>query len=169
MFTFFLRRCIAYLIDSVLVFVFVRPELLARAFTGELSSTFYFALEVVAVLLTGMYVVGSHALWGCTVGKAIVGLRVATAEEVSPPPLYNAFLRWIPLLVVGNLPLVAAFIAPPTWSQDLFAEGRWRINLWRLLALAWVLADIAGALSTRGRRSLHDLIGETVVTNAVQT
>jgi uncharacterized RDD family membrane protein YckC len=166
MISFFLRRSVAYLIDSMLMLIFVRPAPLVGAVVGELSPAAYFWLELLAVLIVAVYIVGSHARWGYTLGKLMLGLRVATVDGVTPPPLKNAFLRWLPLLILGNLPMLVGHFAPPNWSQDVFSQGRWHANVWQLVVLGWLLADVVAALLTHARRSLHDFVAHTVVTRA---
>ena len=144
--------------------IFVRPATYAQRFLGELSELSYFAFQLLAVVVTAVYIVGSHSRWGCTLGKRVFRLYVVTLDGTMPPPLMNAFVRWLPMLVVGNLPLIASVFAPPSWTYDIFSRGKWHFNVWQTLALLWVLADIVAALLTDSRRSLHDLLAHTVVT-----
>jgi uncharacterized RDD family membrane protein YckC len=162
----FLRRSIAYLADCFLVMFFVRPA--TQRIVGELSRLEGFSLQVVAFGIAWLYVIGSHARWGCTLGKAMCGLRVAALDGSIPPPLRNAFLRAVPVLVIGNLDLVVSMFGPESWRADIFSRGRWHANIWQILVLLWVCLDIAGALLTGGRRSLHDMIGRTFVTRKVR-
>jgi hypothetical protein len=92
------------------------------------------------------------------------GLRVATSAGSIPPPLKNAFLRAVPVLVIGNLDLIVATFGPPSWRDYIFSRGRWHANIWQAMALVWVCADIFAALLTGARGSLHDMIASTVVT-----
>jgi uncharacterized RDD family membrane protein YckC len=161
---FFFRRSFAYLTDSFLVLIFVRPVTFAQHLFGDLSDVSYLALQLLATVITAVYIVGFHARWGWTIGKLVVGLRVATLDGIMPPPLKNAFIRWLPMLVAGNLPWVISVLAPPSWSYDIYSHGKWHANAWQTIALLWVLADIVGALLSRSRRSLHDMLAHTVVT-----
>ena len=160
----FLRRSVAYLIDAVLIFIFIRPAELTQHFVDELSPLTWFALQLVAISIGAFYVVGSHARWGCTLGKRMCGLRVATLAGTIPPPLKNAFLRVVPVLVIGNLDLVVGTFGLPSWRADIFSHGRWHANLWQTMAALWLCLDLFAALFTGARRSLHDMIASTVVT-----
>jgi len=75
----------------------------------------------------------------------------------------NAFLRAVPVLVVGNLNLVVSTFAPESWTADIFSRGRWHANIWQVIGLLWICLDIMGALLTGARRSLHDMLGSTLV------
>lgn len=152
----FLRRSFAYLFDSFLLLLIVRPAEFTQRIVGELSLLEWFGLQLVAIVIMALYVIGSHARWGCTLGKAICGLRVAALDGSIPPPLKNAFLRAVPVLVIGNLDLFVGTFGPDSWRADLFSRGRWHANIWQMLALLWVCNDIAAALLTGARRSLHE-------------
>jgi uncharacterized RDD family membrane protein YckC len=160
----FLRRSIAYLIDCFLVFLFVRPAEFTERLVGDLSPLARFGLQLFAICICWFYIVGSHARWGCTLGKLLCGLQVASLDGSIPPPLKNAFLRAVPIMIVGNLDLVIAMFAPRSWRADIFSYGRWHGNVWKTLALLWVACDIFVALVTGAYRSLHDIIGGTLVT-----
>jgi uncharacterized RDD family membrane protein YckC len=160
----FLRRSVAYLTDSLLILIFIRPAQLTQRFVGELHPLTWFGLQLVAIVITAFYVVGSHARWGCTLGKAMCGLRVAALDVSIPPALKNAFFRAVPVVVIGNLDLIVATFGPDSWRADLFSRGRWHANLWQMFALLWICLDIGAALLTGARRSLHDMIGSTLVT-----
>lgn len=164
MFILFLRRSFAYLTDSMLVLIFIRPAAWAEHAFGDLDALTYVALQFFATAITTAYIVGFHARWGCTLGKRFFGLRVTAVDGTIPPPLRNAFLRWLPILILGHLlPVVGAF-ALPNWSEDIYSRGRWHANAWQTVAALWLMADFVAALLTRGRRSLHDMLAGTTVT-----
>jgi uncharacterized RDD family membrane protein YckC len=164
MITRFIRRAAAYLIDSFLVRVLIRPEAFLAAWYGSLSKTGYSIAASFGLLLTTVYVVGCHKRWGCTIGKKILSLRVATADGISPPPFGPAFFRFAPLLVIGAISLTADYLS--FLRMQLIDSGRWQLQLWQLLVLMWFVAEVIVALSTAGARSLHDLIASTVVVDA---
>ena len=170
----FLRRSIAYLMDCLLVRFFVRPTaafiliVITHRIVGELGRLGEFSLLVVTIGIGWWYVIGSHAGWGCTLGKAMCGLHVAALDGSIPPPLRNAFLRAVPMLIIGNLDLVVSMFGPESWRADIFSREGWHANIWQILILLGVCLDIAGALLTGGRRSLHDMIGRTFVTREVR-
>ncbi len=159
----FLRRSIAYLIDCSLVFLLVRPAEFTERLVGDLSPLARFGLQLLAPCICWFYIVGSHARWGCTFGKFMCGLQVASLDGSIPPPLKNAFLRAVPLIIVGSLDLVIAMFAPRSWRADIFSSWGWHGNIWITLALLWVACDIFVALVTGAYRSLHDIIGGTLV------
>jgi uncharacterized RDD family membrane protein YckC len=159
----FLRRSAAYLTDSLLLLFVVRPAEFTQRVVGELGQLEWFALQLVAIGIIAFYIVGSHARWGCTLGKLMCGLRVATVDGHIPPPFTNALLRAVPMLVFGNLDLAIGTFAPASWRADIFSRGQWHMNIWQMMALLWLCADITAALFTGARRSLHDMIGSTIV------
>lgn len=105
--------------DSFLMLIFVRPAVFTQRIVGQLARIEWLALQLVAISIIALYGVGCHARWGCTLGKSIFGLLVATADGSIPPPLKNAFLRAFPILVIGNLDLAVGTFAPESWRLRL--------------------------------------------------
>jgi hypothetical protein len=53
-------RATAYLIDSFLLLIVVRRAQLTQRFVGELSPLAWFGLQLAAIVITAVYVVGCH-------------------------------------------------------------------------------------------------------------
>src|SRR5258707_12389037 len=100
MFKQFIRRAGAFLIDSVILRVLIRPERVVSGWGGGL----------LAILLGAIYFVGCHGRWGRTPGKRMLGLRVATIQGFSPPPFRPPLIRFLPILIIGNLSFAASFL-----------------------------------------------------------
>ena len=58
------------------------------------SLEFVLALWTCTLVFAGAYTVVLHALFGQTVGKMIVGVRVVVGDDGAPPPLGASLLRW---------------------------------------------------------------------------
>jgi uncharacterized RDD family membrane protein YckC len=147
------RRGLSYIIDALLVFILVRVFHSATAVLGSVGLVWTLIFDVCGLLLTATYIVGSHWRSGRTIGKQITGLRVATIDGYSPPPFRHAFLRYAPLLAIAIVLLAFDWLA-----QDFRTVGV-------AAAFLWMIAEMIVALRTEGYRSIHDMIGGTVVTD----
>jgi len=59
------------------------------------SAEFVSALWVCVVLFAAVYTIALHALFGQTIGKMLVGVRVVTGDDGAPPALGASVLRWV--------------------------------------------------------------------------
>ena len=161
----FARRGIAYLIDSILVFLLVRPDIVANILFRSVSTLGAALLDLSSLLLGTVYVIGCHWRWGCTLGKKFLGLRVATVEGISPPGFRAAFTRHLPFLAIAAGLFVLDWFVLPHTTFGVIQIGREHVSVFPLVPFIWILLDVAFALRTGGYRSLHDIIGGTVVTD----
>jgi uncharacterized RDD family membrane protein YckC len=118
----------------------------------------WFAFASTAALL---YRILLHGLWGQTVGKRIMGIRVLDVsgsalkmwQAILRDSLWLAFTAWF---VASQLPWVLRGVDP---SQVPVAQMGW---------LPWVtaivlLAELMTMLGNARRRALHDLLAGSVV------
>lgn len=164
------RRAAAYLLDFVLLGVVVTVLAVGAAVArllgpGEIGGA-QVAEAIVPVLLLALpiflvYFTVLEALWGRTLGKAALGLRVERLGG-GPPTWLDSFVRnllrllWGPsvpsvaLLVVGNAALLAAGEEP-------------YVDVLALVALAFLLVDVWLIQATEMEQRLGDLAAGTVV------
>ena len=161
----FTRRGTAYLIDRILIFLIIRPHLFLVFWPGDIEVSVYIALDILTVLLGSAYFIGCHWRWGRTLGKRIMGLRVATLLGISPPPLRHAFLRFLPYLFLNSLAILLAWVHFNMWMSDFLSVGSETLSLFEMMAIGWLLLDTISVAATKGFRSLHDKLADTVVTN----
>lgn len=158
----FIRRVAAYVIDGVLIFVFVRPESFVKAWFGNIDLPAYVWCRSVAVLTMTAYYVGGHWRFGRTLGKGMLGLRVVNAGGEAPS-LKVATLRYVPFFAMAVLfDVVDIFELPIGWVTI----GNEQIDSMRVLAAAWIISEVIAAVATRGSGSLHDAIAHTMVVDA---
>lgn len=91
------------------------------------------------VLLVGVLAALTVGLWGVTPGKAVVGLRVLSAEDARPIGLKLALLRTL-VLGVAILPTVGFGAAALAWTAMMDPTG-WRRG-WHDLRARSVVVDI---------------------------
>lgn len=164
------RRAAAYLLDYVLlgivvVVLAVSAALVSLLGPGDIGPE-RVAQAMVPVLLLALpiflaYFTLLEGLWGRTLGKAALGLRVAKLDG-SKATLFEGFVRnllrllWGPglfnvvVLVVGNLVL-------------LLSGGPPIVDALSLVALAFLLVDLWLVQTTEMEQRLGDLAAGTVV------
>lgn len=127
-------RLVARIIDGVLIFAVVYAVAVAvgfhpfathtvvntdgttsKQFELQLYSARYFKLIALEGLLTGVYEVGMIAIWGATLGKLAMGVKVVKLSDRTLPGFIPALARWVlPALaglVFGLLQLLL-FVSP---------------------------------------------------------
>src|SRR3954447_17476374 len=90
---------------------------------------------LVVWLLTGLAI----GLWGITPGKALVGLRVLSAEDARPIGFGRALLRTL-ILAVATLPTIGFGAAALAWTAMMDPSG-WRRG-WHDLRGGSVVVDV---------------------------
>jgi uncharacterized RDD family membrane protein YckC len=129
-------------------------RLLAAVVDGLLLAAVAFGLErllggstrLLGPLIVALYTVGTVAVTGRTVGKRLLGLRVADLATGTIPDLRAATVRW----AVASAPALASLLLPA------------RSPLARLLPLV-TIAVYLGILRGPLHRGLHDHAAGTIV------
>jgi uncharacterized RDD family membrane protein YckC len=129
------RRLAGYLIDYVVI---TAAAVIATAIFGVRSA----GVTVSVLLVNTVYIVGSTAIWGRTVGKLVVHTEVVRRDGIAPPGFRVALIRY--LVVALALPL-----------RYFGGFGGW-------LGVGWTIAVYAPILG-RERRGLHDRAAGTDV------
>ena len=125
------------------------------------------ATIVGAVLSHGIYalyfVIG-HGLYGKTVGKKLLRLRVVDVETEQPISMRQSFFRDIVPIFFSVIVLIQEIVSPPTSTYVADSDFVFTSVDWILLSsLAWFFLDLIVCLLSPKRRAIHDLIGGTVV------
>ncbi len=95
---FWIRAVAAALDFAVFLLVKLSFDLLGLkiwGFEAGASAEFVLALWTCTLVFAGAYTIVLHALFGQTVGKMVVGVRVVTGDAGAPPPLGASLLRWV--------------------------------------------------------------------------
>ena len=150
----FAPRLLALLLDTVLLLpLTIAADMATEMEVGETAKqAIIFGLNVAAVV----YFVAMHAIYGQTVGKMLMKVKVVDLSE-APIGFKRAIMRDIPQIIFTFLSLAPFMTAPLTENPEM------QINILTLCLMAWSFADIAVFLSNDKRRALHDYIAGTVV------
>lgn len=142
------KRVAAVLIDSLLwaipfaafyVIVSYVPE-------GPTDSSFSFDTPwwywVVSYGGGFLYQIVPIAIWGQTLGKHFLGIRVVSAQDLNKPGWWRAIRRWGIYIVVGVVPFVGGG-----------------------LNMVLALVGLVMLFVHQRRQTPHDLVGDTLVVN----
>ncbi len=151
------RRFAAYAID-VVALVLLTP-FVDRIFSSFDESTIgAAALHVGRAALWLVYFTVGESIWGCTIGKWTLRLRVCEIDQVDPPPLWNAFVRALTFYTLLFL-FRDVYQVADTFDVEtpvLQAMGQ----LW---LLGGVIAMLVSMRASNGFRGLHELVSDTRV------
>jgi hypothetical protein len=170
----------AYVVDYVLVFltlvvlqlaVVAIVYLLSRDWTATTTLTSLIA-ELVAVPVWIAYFTVSESTWYCTVGKALLRLRVSQADadqlNACDPPLFVPVLVrsavFVLLVHLGMLAITVLYLLRFLGSET----GQLEFSLGgKLVAYLWPVVGVLILISTmrrgNGYRGVHELLSKTRV------
>lgn len=170
------HRILAYLIDSLLVFlvfaiaaqllVFVplRPLLIGSEdwFRSGWNTQVYTLLTM--SLPTWLYFSLSEiSPWGATLGKRLLKLKTVTKATQAKMALFQSLARALVKLLPWEMAHLANNLPVPMWYDP---DPGFRIAF--LIAPILVSVYIALAFLTKERQSLHDLAARTIVLHKKQ-
>ena len=141
------------LLDGYLMvpFRWLEAEIIVKL-TGGLYEFFMWFILVDMILYSILF----HSVFGQTLGKKLVKIKVVNNKDESKIGFKQAFIRDVfPLLIMTYL-----FFAGTYENIDLF-----NINLLYLITSAyviWTLVEVVTMLFNKKRRALHDYLAGTV-------
>jgi hypothetical protein len=156
----------AYLIDSLILMPlgFVQAALTMQDLSGTTNLALLRVSSLADLFLVLAYYALQEGLWGCTLGKRLLRLRVWTVAGSGPPGLPRALLRtglWLALISVPTL-AVAISMAPSELTHNpqlnFLLSG-----LQTALLTAGVLLMVSTMRARNGYRCLHDVLSGTRV------
>lgn len=170
----FWRRAVAWVVDFVVVFLFivlpvgfaviatsdVTIQDLEQGQDGRLNAAgrrYQLVSSFISLLLVWLYHTLMVGLFGTTAGKALVGVRVMTADG-DETSYARAAVRALAALA-PTVPFVLSVIQPEQ------AELRLTLAALVLVALVYALADHVSQPFNEDRQTLHDRAAGTVVVN----
>ncbi|HEX8249857.1 MAG TPA: RDD family protein [Pyrinomonadaceae bacterium] len=153
-----LPRFAALILDVVLLLplAIVDEQIKSAAFSQE----FKWVLFLITDLAEIIYFIVMHGLFGQTVGKMLMNVKVLDVSE-APVKFRQAILRDLPqlLFIIGSF----IFLYPLSLVEiDPNSPAYWK-NPFFILIFVWGIVDLLAVLTNEKRRALHDYIAGTVV------
>lgn len=153
-------RFVALIIDSI---IFIPLAIINYGVnTLDLPPVLSHLWLLVMTLAQPFYTIVMHGLYGQTLGKMAVKIKVVDLYE-NPITFHHAVLRSLPQIFFS---LILIFLSKPqTTDADgiLHSATATFASIMMFAALAWNLADIAVFFVNHKRRALHDFVAGTVV------
>lgn len=155
-----LHRFFAYLIDSIILLSIFYLETFLTV--PEMPFTIIIVGVTLYYFCNHFYFIYLHALYGQTLGKMIMKIKVLDISE-NPISLKQAFLRdilWLTfsfIILISDVYQISSFGITETFRLTYFD------NAMMIVLLIWCIAEFCVALSNKKRRSIHDYIGGTIV------
>ncbi|MDQ3801526.1 MAG: RDD family protein [Acidobacteriota bacterium] len=159
-----LPRFCAIILDIILLLPLgIITELIKGA---EFSQEAKFALLLAVNLAQTTYFIVMHGLFGQTVGKMLMKVRVLDVVSESAIKFRQAFIRDLPqlLFTIGSF----IFLYPLSPDQiDPNSPDYWKNPIF-VLMFVWGVSDALAVLTNDKRRALHDYLAGTVVVRIEQ-
>jgi uncharacterized RDD family membrane protein YckC len=155
----FLPRLVALLIDSFIMLpIGISDDWFRQA---EFPPLFFYIWIPLSSLVFPVYMIMMHGLYGQTLGKMWMNVKVLDAAAEKPIGFKQAILREMPQLIfnLGMIYLGIVFLDENPESENVKSA----YGIFGALAAVWGLADILTFLFNDKRRALHDFIAGTVV------
>lgn len=142
-----MRRIMSLVLDKLLLLPLIAlPVYLHKSPFGLVRGSVLIAFAI-SILSPLIYFIVLHALYGQTGGKRVCNIRVMDYNEQSICRWWQAGIReLVPFLLLLGVALSTRRI------EAVFVAG-----------VAWALLNLAVVLMNHKRRSLYDIIGNTVV------
>ena len=115
------------------------------------------------------YSVIMHTLFGQTIGKMIMEVKVFDLNEISKPSWAQAILRDSVPIFIGFIGLffLCYHLLSSGFSSDLYEETFSGLlgSYFSVTVFAWFILEIITMLTNHKKRALHDWMASTVVIN----
>lgn len=157
--TFWLRS-FAALIDALLFFPFIFPEL----FWDMTKVRTIISLDIANLVLYTSYLVLGHGLYGQTIGKKLMGVKLLDVSEKSSIGLFRAFLResvWVVFSVIS----IIIFTINTKGTEFITAGEMAKTSFFFWVSFGWLFLEMITMLTNSKRRAIHDYIAKSVVVN----
>ena len=152
------KRHVAVIIDGIILYPVTLLESLYMNKGIVLFTTGTLGVAVLCLL----YFVLLHAKYGQAIGKKIAGVKVLDINELRFINLIKSILRESPQIVINlgiTIYVVSFFSADLSKTEQVFYDTAYISNV------SWIVLDLSYALSNKKRRTIHDLIADSVVIN----
>jgi uncharacterized RDD family membrane protein YckC len=158
----FWPRVLASIIDGLLFILVIYIESLLLGFEYSADDKF---LQSVNAVQFSIYAIIMHGIYGQTVGKMLVGVKVLNHENEQPIKMFQSLRRESVTLIISVAWVVLSIVASVVLSQN-GADINSLVTaliIFATLSFIWSISEFVTMLFNSKRRAVHDFIGKTVV------
>jgi len=157
------RRALAYVIDFFLLSMVMGLFAIVWLANGWSKPDFQYSINLLGTLFQGIYLLALESLFGTTLGKRLLGLRVVDPELGTRPRFSSCLLRTFVFIAIMNAVELSAttFISPDS-NLALYATLSW------LGYAAACLAIISVWWRSKKTQLLHEQISKTQTWVSIQ-
>ena len=156
----FWPRFFAAIIDAI--FLSILSGLLG-SLTDVLPESVITVFKYVSIFEIYIYSVLLHGLYGQTIGKALLSLKVVNYPDEEDINFKQALLRDIVPVSLIATTLFIWFIVPIEENGNIQAVVYYLLVFTSVLHIIWYFLKFITMLSNKKRRGLHDFIARTIV------
>ncbi len=155
------RRVLAYMVDNFLMTMVIGLPMLLSLFFGDQFIQSQYYINLIGTLWQATYLLFCESLFGATIGKRLLSLRVVAPDSGTRPRFRSCFLRTLVFILVFNiLELVIAVVlilrgTTIFEAPYLFAAASW------IGALFGYTATLTVWFKTGKKQLLHEWISNT--------
>jgi uncharacterized RDD family membrane protein YckC len=151
-------RFVASVIDSLIFLPLIWVWYLA-----EMTEAIFWLFNLAMFVVSTAYFVILHGRDGQTLGKRMMKVRVVRATDENRISYRQSLWRESPWITINVILLIidTVFVFAKPYDQSTTIGATYDVI--NTFSYCWIICDSATALFTSKRRSLHDLIGGTVV------
>ncbi|MBB3167299.1 RDD family protein [Simiduia aestuariiviva] len=112
-----------------------------------------------------IYSVLLHGLYGQTIGKALMSVKVVNHSDEGDITFKQAFIRDCIPIAIWAATILAVMVAPVDTDGHLPVIVQYMLVFSGVFNIIWFLLEIVTTLLNEKRRAFHDYIADTVVIN----
>ncbi|MGB3008528.1 MAG: RDD family protein [Chitinophagaceae bacterium] len=155
------KRFVAGLIDGLIFIPFI---ILDDRFEDTNNKTIFIGWMLFHTICWTLYVVIGHGLYGQTIGKRLVGIKVFSLNEKNLIGYKNAFIResfWFFTTIVCVIYVAISTSNTATFNEEIRAT--YNNDIVGLTSGIWLILELITMAFNKKRRAFHDLLAGSVV------
>lgn len=159
----FNKRFLAGLIDGL---IFIPFSILDNKFEDTDNKALFIGWVFFHTVCWTLYVVIGHAIYGQTIGKRLMGIKVFNVNEKDLIGYKHAFLResvWFFAVIAGIIYLTINTSNTLTLSEEI--KDTYYNDIVGLTSGIWLILELITMYFNKKRRALHDFLAGSVVVN----
>jgi uncharacterized RDD family membrane protein YckC len=157
----FAKRIVAGLIDGI---IFIPFSILDNIVEDTDNKTMFIGLTLFHTICWTLYVVIGHGIYGQTIGKRLMGIKVFQLNEKNLIGYSNAFLResvWFFSVIAGIIYLTLNTTNTATLNEEV--KAIYYNDIVGMTSGIWLILELATMFFNKKRRALHDFLAGSVV------